>query len=46
MKYNLLPKQYDNHCDLFINGFIDIELFMKIESEYIKKYALFVINLN
>lgn len=46
MEYNLLQKQYDNHCNLFILELISLDLFMKIEEQYIKKYALFVINLN
>jgi len=46
MEYNLLFSQYDNHCNKFINGIIDLELFLLIETEYIKRYQLFIINLN
>jgi hypothetical protein len=46
MEYNLLLKQYDHHCNLFFDGKITLELFMLIENEYIKRYKLFIINLN
>jgi hypothetical protein len=46
MEYNLLLRAYDNHCNLFIDGKITLELFMLIENEYIKRYNLFIINLN
>lgn len=46
MNYNLLLKIYDFHCNLFINGKIPLELFLKIENEYNKRYKLFIINLN
>jgi len=46
MEYNLLIKIYDRHCQLFIDGKIPLEMFMKIETEYIKRYQLFIINLN
>lgn len=46
MEYNLLLRQYDNHCNLFIDGKISLQMFMDIEVEYIKRYQLFIINLN
>lgn len=46
MEYNLLIKLYDNHCNLFLQGKISLPMFMKIEEEYIKRYQLFIINLN
>lgn len=46
MEYNLLLRMYDKHCSLFIDGKISLEMFMKIETEYIKRYQLFIINLN
>jgi len=46
MEYNLLQKSYDIQCDLFINGFIDLETFMEMEEKYIMMYKLFTINLN
>ena len=46
MEYNLLIKQYDNHCSQFINGLIPLKMFMELEELYIKKYKLFIIHLN
>lgn len=46
MEYNLLLSTYDFHCNLFIAGKIPLHLFLKIETEYIKRYQLFIINLN
>lgn len=46
MEYNLLQKHYDKQCEMFINGFIDLETFMILENAYILKYQLFIINLN
>lgn len=46
MEYNLLIRTYDFYCNLFIDGRIPLELFLKIETEYIKRYQLFIINLN
>lgn len=46
MEYNLLLRLYDYHCNLFISGKISLEMFMSIEEEYIKRYQLFIINLN
>lgn len=46
MRYNLLQKHYDKQCEMFINGFIDLETFMKLENLYILKNNLFIINLN
>ena len=46
MEYNLLQKYYDIQCDLFINGNIDYDLFKILEDIYLKRYKLFIINLN
>jgi len=46
MEYNLLLRLYDHHCNLFIEGKISLEIFLLIETEYIKRYQLFIINLN
>lgn len=46
MEYNLLLRIYDNHCNLFIEGKISLDMFIKIEEEYIKRLHLFIINLN
>jgi len=46
MEYNLLIRTYDNHCNLFIDGKISLEMFLEIEIEYIKRSQLFIINLN
>ena len=46
MEYNLLLRQYDTHCNLFLDGKISFEMWLEIETEYIKRYKLFIINLN
>lgn len=46
MEYNLLLRQYDRHCSLFIRGKISLQMFLEIETEYLKRYQLFIINLN
>lgn len=46
MQYNLLIKEYDKHCTNFIEGLIPYEMFIEIENIYIKRYKLFLINLN
>ena len=46
MKYDLLLKIYDYHCNLFIDGKISMELFFKLESEYLRRRELFLICLN
>lgn len=46
MYFNLLLRKYDYHCNLFIDGKITLELFLKIEIEYEKRHKLFLINLN
>jgi len=46
MEYNLLLRLYDYHCNLFVEGKISLEIFLLIETEYIKRYQLFIINLN
>jgi len=46
MEYNLLQRTYDLQCRLFVEGLISLDLFMKLETEYIKRYKLFIINLN
>jgi hypothetical protein len=46
MEYNLLIREYDKHCNYFINGLIPLEMFIEIEEVYIKRYKLFLINLN
>lgn len=46
MTYNLLLRKYDEHCNMFINGLIPLTMFMELEEIYIKKYQLFLINLN
>lgn len=46
MEYNLLLRFYDYHCDLFIAGKIHYDYFIAIEEEYLKRYKLFIINLN
>ena len=46
MKYDLLLPKYDEYCNYFIAGKITYELFIKIENEYIKRYKMFIINLN
>lgn len=46
MEYNLLLRMYDYHCNLFIDGKICLEMFQAIEIEYLKRYKLFIINLN
>lgn len=46
MEYNLLLRLYDYHCNLFIEGKICLEMWQSIETEYLKRYKLFTINLN
>lgn len=46
MEYNLLLNMYDYHCNLFIDGVICLDMFLAIETEYVKRYRLFIINLN
>jgi hypothetical protein len=46
MEYNLLQKYYDKQCELFIKGFIDWQQFEELETDYFRKYKLFIINLN
>lgn len=46
MEYNLLLRLYDYHCNLFIEGKICLEMWRAIETEYLKRYKLFTINLN
>jgi len=46
MEYNLLLRQYDAHCNLFLDGKISFKMWLEIETEYIKRYKLFIINLN
>lgn len=46
MEYNLLLRQFDQHCNMFISGLIHLEMFMEIELEYLKRLELFIINLN
>ncbi len=46
MQHNLLQKMYDKQCDMFLNGYINLETFMYLESLYNLKYKLFIINLN
>ena len=46
MAYNLLLRQFDRHCNMFISGLIPLEMFMEIELEYLKRLELFIINLN
>lgn len=46
MEINLLKKGYDKHYNLFINDKITLEMFIELENEYIKRYRLFIINLN
>ena len=46
MEYNLLLRQFDQHCNMFISGLIPLEMFMEIELEYLKRLELFIINLN
>ena len=46
MEYNLLLRQFDQHCSMFISGSIPLNMFMDIELEYLKRLELFIINLN
>ena len=46
MYYNLLKKQYDIQCELFINGQISWIVFTKLEIDYYKRKHLFIVNLN
>jgi hypothetical protein len=46
MEYNLLLRQFDEHCNMFIAGLIPLEMFIEIELEYLKRLELFIINLN
>jgi hypothetical protein len=46
MEYNLLIREYDKQCTNFINGLIPYEMFIDIEEIYIKRYKMFLINLN
>ena len=46
MEYNLLLRQFDQHCSMFISGLIPLGMFMDIELEYLKRLELFIINLN
>jgi len=46
MEYNLLQSMYDKQWELFENGLISLDLIFAIESEFIKRYQLFTINLN
>lgn len=38
--------QYEKYCLLFIEGFLNLELFFEIENQYIKRKELFEICLN
>lgn len=46
MEYNLLLRQFDEHCNMFISGLIPLDMFIEIELEYLKRLELFIINLN
>jgi hypothetical protein len=46
MQHDLLLKLYDYHCNLFIDGKINYQLFEQIENEYLKRKHLFIICLN
>lgn len=46
MQVNLLDKKYNKYCNLFVMGYISLELFIKFENEYVKRYQLYNINLN
>jgi len=46
MKLNLLQKNYDKTCDSFINGIINIDLFQRLESLFLRDSFLFTIYLN
>lgn len=46
MEYNLLIRQFDEHCNMFIAGLIPLDMFIEIELEYLKRLELFIINLN
>ncbi len=46
MEHNLLLKLYDKQCNLFIDGKIPLQMFLEIETEYLRRYQLFIINLN
>lgn len=46
MEYNLLMEDYSIYYDLYLRGLYSLNEFQKIESEYVKKYKLFIVNLN
>lgn len=46
MEYNLLLRQFDKHCNMFISGLIPLDMFIDIKLEYLKRLELFIINLN
>ena len=46
MEYNLLLRQFDQYCNMFISGLIPLDIFIDIELEYLKRLELFIINLN
>ena len=46
MEYNLLLRQFDQYCNMFISGLIPLDSFIDIELEYSKRLELFIINLN
>ena len=46
MEYDLLIIKFDEMAQLFIDGYINYNLFEEIELEYLKRLELFIINLN
>lgn len=46
MKLNLLFEDYEIACEFYLTGLYSLDEFLKIESEYIKKYRLFIFCLN
>ena len=46
MEYDLLIIKFDEMAQLFIDGYINYNLFEEIENEYLKRKQLFTINLN
>ena len=43
---NLMQKHFDKMTDLFISGYLSLEIYQKIESKFIKDIKLFTVCMN
>jgi hypothetical protein len=43
---NLMQKHFDKMTDLFISGYLSLEIYQKIESKFIKDIKIFTVCMN